>query len=161
GWKNHLSALLDWSCRDCASLTNARHSAVAALQTARRVRRWFPRREHARLTIILEGEKEMAIALSCPLPRPATDRIVLAHGGGGRLSNQLVESVFVPAFRNPALQLRHDGAVLCENGTRLALSTDTYVVNPLIFPGGTIGNLAINGTVNDLAMCGARPLALS
>jgi hydrogenase expression/formation protein HypE len=95
------------------------------------------------------------------LPRPATDRILLAHGGGGRLTNQLIEQVFLPAFSNPALNSRHDGALLAANGTRLAMTTDTYVVHPLVFPGGTIGDLAVNGTVNDLAMCGARPLALS
>ena len=100
-------------------------------------------------------------SLSCPLPRAATDRILLAHGGGGRLTNQLIEQVFLPAFSNPALNSRHDGALLAANGTRLAMTTDTYVVQPLIFPGGTIGDLAVNGTVNDLAMCGARPLALS
>jgi hydrogenase expression/formation protein HypE len=102
----------------------------------------------------------MAI-LSCPLPRTATDRILLAHGGGGRLTHQLIESVFLPAFSNPELNSRHDGANLSASGARLAMTTDTYVVNPLIFPGGTIGDLAVNGTVNDLAMCGARPLALS
>ena len=102
----------------------------------------------------------MAI-LSCPLPRPATDRILLAHGGGGRLTNQLIESVFLPAFSNSALESRHDGAVLPVGGARLAMTTDTYVVDPLVFPGGTIGDLAVNGTVNDLAMCGARPYALS
>lgn len=98
---------------------------------------------------------------SCPLPLPATERILLAHGGGGRLTNQLIESVFLPAFRNPALESRHDGALLSADGVQLAMTTDTYVVQPLVFPGGTIGDLAINGTVNDLAMCGARPLALS
>lgn len=102
----------------------------------------------------------MAI-LSCPLPRPATDRILLAHGGGGRLTNQLIENVFLPAFSNSALESRQDGAVLSAGGSRLAMTTDTYVVDPLIFPGGTIGDLAVNGTVNDLAMCGARPHALS
>ncbi len=99
--------------------------------------------------------------LSCPLPRPATDRILLAHGGGGRLTNQLIEHVFLPAFSNPALESRQDGAVLSASDVRLAMTTDTYVVDPLIFPGGTIGDLAVNGTVNDLAMCGARPHALS
>jgi hydrogenase expression/formation protein HypE len=97
----------------------------------------------------------------CPLPRPATDRILMAHGGGGRLTNQLIESVFLPAFSNPALDSHHDGATLNTNGARIAMTTDTYVVDPLIFPGGNIGDLAVNGTVNDLAMCGARPLALS
>jgi hydrogenase expression/formation protein HypE len=103
----------------------------------------------------------MTIALSCPLPLPATKRIVLAHGGGGRLTNQLIEDIFLPAFSNAALDARHDGAVLAVGGARLAMTTDSYVVQPLIFPGGTIGDLAVNGTVNDLAMCGARPLALS
>jgi len=99
--------------------------------------------------------------LSCPLPRPATDRILLAHGGGGRLTNQLIEDIFLPAFSNPALNGRHDGALLAIGGARLAMTTDTYVVQPLVFPGGTIGDLAVNGTVNDLAMCGAQAIALS
>jgi len=102
----------------------------------------------------------MAI-LSCPLPRPASNRILLAHGGGGRLTNHLIESVFLSAFSNSALEAQHDGAVFSANETRLAMTTDSYVVQPLVFPGGTIGDLAVNGTVNDLAMCGARPLALS
>ena len=103
--------------------------------------------------------------LSCPAPRVADDRIVLAHGGGGRLTHQLIEKVFLPAFGNPMLDQRHDGAVLPLNtvttGSRLAFTTDSFVVRPLIFPGGNIGDLAIYGTVNDLAMCGARPLYLS
>jgi hydrogenase expression/formation protein HypE len=99
--------------------------------------------------------------LSCPVPRVADDRIVLAHGGGGRLTHQLIEKIFLPAFANPMLEQRHDGAVLCMNGSRLAFTTDSFVVQPLIFPGGNIGDLAIHGTVNDLAMCGARPLYLS
>jgi hydrogenase expression/formation protein HypE len=99
--------------------------------------------------------------LSCPLPKVADDRIVLAHGGGGRLTHQLIEKIFLPAFANPALEQRHDGAVLSVNGSRLAFTTDSFVVQPLIFPGGNIGDLAIHGTVNDLAMCGARPLYLS
>jgi len=99
--------------------------------------------------------------LSCPVPRVADDRIVLAHGGGGRLTHQLIEKIFMPAFGNPMLEQRHDGAVLPLNGSRLAFTTDSFVVRPLIFPGGTIGDLAIYGTVNDLAMCGARPLYLS
>ena len=99
--------------------------------------------------------------LSCPLPRPTTERILLAHGGGGRLTNQLIEDVFLPAFSNPALNGRHDGALLAISGARLAMTTDSYVVQPLRFPGGTIGDLAVNGTVNDLAMCGARAIALS
>ena len=99
--------------------------------------------------------------LSCPVPRVADDRIVLAHGGGGRLTHQLIEKIFMPAFSNAMLEQRHDGAVLPVNGARLAFTTDSFVVRPLIFPGGNIGDLAVNGTVNDLAMCGARPLYLS
>jgi hydrogenase expression/formation protein HypE len=99
--------------------------------------------------------------LSCPVPRVADDRIVLAHGGGGRLTHQLIEKIFMPAFSNDALEQRHDGAIVSIHGSRLAFTTDSFVVRPLIFPGGNIGDLAINGTVNDLAMCGARPLYLS
>jgi len=99
--------------------------------------------------------------LSCPVPRVADDRIVLAHGGGGRLTHQLIEKIFMPAFSNAMLEQRHDGAVLPLNGSRLAFTTDSFVVRPLIFPGGNIGDLAVFGTVNDLAMCGARPLYLS
>lgn len=99
--------------------------------------------------------------LSCPVPRVADDRIVLAHGGGGRLTHQLIEKIFIPAFSNTELEQRHDGAVVTVNGARLAFTTDSFVVHPLIFPGGNIGDLAVNGTVNDLAMCGARPLYLS
>jgi hydrogenase expression/formation protein HypE len=103
----------------------------------------------------------MAIPITCPLPHQASERILLAHGGGGRLTNQLIENVFLPAFSNTALLSRHDGALLSVKDARLAMTTDTYVVHPLIFPGGTIGDLAVNGTVNDLAMCGARPVGLS
>ena len=105
--------------------------------------------------------KNTSFNLSCPVPRVADDRIVLAHGGGGRLTHQLIEKIFLPAFSNAALEERHDGAVVAVNGSRLAFTTDSFVVRPLIFPGGNIGDLAVNGTVNDLAMCGARPLYLS
>jgi hydrogenase expression/formation protein HypE len=99
--------------------------------------------------------------LHCPLPLPSDARVVLAHGGGGKLSQRLLEQIFYPAFRNPALEARHDGAIVEAGGARLAFTTDSYVVRPLVFPGGNIGDLAVNGTVNDLAMCGARPLYLS
>jgi hydrogenase expression/formation protein HypE len=89
----------------------------------------------------------------------------LAHGGGGRLTHQLIEKIFLPAFSNAALDQRHDGAVVrvegMATGLRLAFTTDSFVVRPLVFPGGNIGDLAVNGTVNDLAMCGGRPLYLS
>ena len=98
---------------------------------------------------------------TCPAPMRDREQITLAHGGGGRMTNQLIEQLFVSAFGNPALNARHDGARLELGGMRLAFSTDSYVVRPLFFPGGDIGSLAVNGTVNDLAMCGARPLYLS
>ena len=101
------------------------------------------------------------IQLTCPVPPSGNDRVLLGHGGGGKLTQQLIENIFLPAFDNPFLSARHDGAVFECNGTQLAFTTDSYVVRPLIFPGGTIGDLAVNGTVNDLAMCGARPLYLS
>jgi hydrogenase expression/formation protein HypE len=99
--------------------------------------------------------------ITCPLPSADGSRILLAHGGGGKLMHQLIEKVFLQTFSNPALEARHDGAVLELSGARLAFTTDSYVVRPLFFPGGDIGTLAVNGTVNDLAMCGARPIALS
>jgi hydrogenase expression/formation protein HypE len=99
--------------------------------------------------------------LSCPIPIDEYPNVLLAHGGGGRLTHQLIEKMFLPAFGDPALSQRHDGAVLPLTGARMAFTTDSYVVRPLFFPGGDIGSLAVNGTVNDLAMCGARPVYLS
>jgi hydrogenase expression/formation protein HypE len=98
---------------------------------------------------------------ACPLPISDYPTILLAHGGGGKLTHQLIERVFLPAFRNPALEALHDGAVLDLGDQKVAFTTDSYVVKPLFFPGGDIGSLAVNGTVNDLAMCGARPCFLS
>jgi len=99
--------------------------------------------------------------LNCPIPKSDYPHVTLAHGGGGKLSHQLIEKMFLPAFKNPALESRHDGAVLDLGGVRVAFSTDSYVVRPMFFPGGDIGKLAVHGTVNDLAMCGARPRYLS
>jgi hydrogenase expression/formation protein HypE len=99
-------------------------------------------------------------APACPLPVTDVERIQLAHGGGGRAMAQLLETIILPAFDDPLLALRHDGATLQLDGP-VAFTTDSYVVRPLVFPGGDIGTLAINGTVNDLAMCGAEPLYLS
>ncbi len=101
------------------------------------------------------------MTLSCPVPQTRFTDVMLAHGSGGRAMHQLLESVFMPAFSSPALNAAHDGAALQIGNARLAFTTDSYVVKPLFFPGGDIGTLAINGTVNDLAMCGARPLYLS
>lgn len=100
-------------------------------------------------------------SLSCPVPKSDYPNILLAHGGGGTLMNRLIESVFMPAFGNEALNQRHDSSVLSIGQSRIAFTTDSYVVHPLFFPGGDIGSLAVHGTVNDLAMSGARPLALS
>lgn len=85
----------------------------------------------------------------------------MGHGGGGRLTQDLISRIFRPAFANSALEAQHDGAVLATAAGRLAFTTDSHVVSPLFFPGGDIGTLAVNGTINDLAMCGARPRWLS
>ncbi len=103
---------------------------------------------------------------NCPLPLRDYPKIVLAHGGGGKLSNELVENLFLPAFSNETLDKLSDSAQLdvaelLKDGGRLAFSTDSFVVQPLFFRGGNIGNLAVNGTVNDVAMSGAKPLFLS
>lgn len=98
---------------------------------------------------------------SCPLPIFAHKNIVLGHGSGGKLTSELIDKVFLRAFANPILDKLDDQAVLLINGTRLAFTTDSFVVTPIFFPGGDIGTLAINGTVNDLAMSGARPLYLA
>jgi hydrogenase expression/formation protein HypE len=98
----------------------------------------------------------------CPAPLRNSPTIVMGHGGGGALSAELVEHLFLPAFGAAAADAGlGDSAVLSVGGARLAFSTDSYVVKPLFFPGGCIGDLAVNGTVNDLAMVGARPLVLS
>jgi hydrogenase expression/formation protein HypE len=100
-------------------------------------------------------------SLQCPIPISDYPMVLLAHGGGGRLTQMLIERMFLQAFDNPALEILHDGALLEINGVRLAFSTDSFVISPLFFPGGDIGSLAVHGTVNDLAMCGAQPLSLS
>ena len=108
------------------------------------------------------AEKTKSLAqLSCPTPLSPKDTIMLGHGSGGRLSAELTRSIFLPAFENPALARLDDQAIVRVNGTRLAFTTDSFVVKPLFFPGGDIGSLAVHGTVNDLAMGGATPLFLS
>ncbi|MBP7827816.1 MAG: hydrogenase expression/formation protein HypE [Verrucomicrobia bacterium] len=97
----------------------------------------------------------------CPLPIQHYPQVLLAHGGGGKLMHQLLDKVFGQAFRNPLLETRHDAAQFSLPAGRVAMTTDSYVVRPLFFPGGDIGSLAVHGTVNDLAMSGARPLYLS
>src|SRR5271165_728503 len=102
-------------------------------------------------------------AWSCAAPLRPGERVVMGHGGGGRLSAELVERLFLPAFGEAAFTATPTDASVLElpGGLRLAFTTDTYVVQPLLFPGGDIGTLAVNGTVNDLAMSGATPMALS
>ena len=102
-----------------------------------------------------------SFALSCPVPIQDYPVVLAAHGGGGRLMRDLIRRMFVSAFDDPALGEDHDGAVLPACEGRLAMTTDSYVVSPLFFPGGDIGSLAVHGTVNDLAMCGATPQYLS
>jgi hydrogenase expression/formation protein HypE len=103
----------------------------------------------------------LELGLACPAPFGRHTTIKLAHGGGGRLTRELVENLFLPAFASGSLHERHDSAVLGVGGARLAFTTDSYVVHPRFFPGGDIGKLAVFGTVNDLCMAGARPLYLS
>ncbi len=90
-----------------------------------------------------------------------TDKILLDHGSGGKMSHRLVTDLMLPIFDNPMLKALHDGAILDVEGRRMAFSTDSYVVDPIFFPGGSIGDLAVYGTVNDVAMCGAVPLYIS
>jgi hydrogenase expression/formation protein HypE len=100
-------------------------------------------------------------SFACPVPVPAGERIVLGHGSGGTLSADLLRKIFLPAFDNSTLGRLDDQAIVSVNGCRLAFTTDSFVVKPLFFPGGDIGSLAVHGTINDLAMGGARPLFLS
>jgi hydrogenase expression/formation protein HypE len=98
---------------------------------------------------------------ACPAPILDHKTVVLGHGSGGKLTHQLLQKMILPAFRNPILEAQHDGAALSMNGARIAFTTDSYIVHPIFFPGGNIGDLAVNGTINDLAMCGAEPRYLS
>ena len=107
------------------------------------------------------NDKQSFEQLSCPVPLPAQHTVLLGHGSGGRLSAELLEKIFLPAFGNPALDRLNDQAQVSVDGVHLAFTTDTFVVKPLFFPGGDIGSLAVHGTVNDLAMGGAEPLFLS
>jgi hydrogenase expression/formation protein HypE len=97
----------------------------------------------------------------CPAPIAVQDKVLLGHGSGGKLSASLLQQIFLPAFENPLLSRLEDQATLNIPAGRLAFTTDSFVVKPLFFPGGDIGSLAVHGTVNDLAMGGAQPLALS
>ncbi|MDD5628387.1 MAG: hydrogenase expression/formation protein HypE [Elusimicrobia bacterium] len=101
------------------------------------------------------------ISLSCPVPHAPERTVTLAHGSGGRLMHKLIADIFLKAFDDPALHEAHDGARLEPCPDRLAFTTDSFVVRPMFFPGGDIGSLAVHGTCNDLAMCGAQPMYLS
>ncbi len=101
------------------------------------------------------------INLTCPIPKSEYEKILLAHGGGGKLTHQLIEKIFVSQFSNKLLDEQNDSAVFNIGSSKLAFTTDSYVVQPIFFPGGNIGELAVNGTINDLAVAGAKPLYLS
>lgn len=103
----------------------------------------------------------MEFQLSCPIPKSEYDKILIAHGGGGTLTHQLISKIFLNQFGNEYLNQLHDGAIFELNGTKFAFTTDSYVVKPIFFAGGNIGELAVNGTVNDLVCCGAKPLFIS
>ncbi len=100
-------------------------------------------------------------SVSCPAVDASRSEVLLAHGSGGSMTQQLIDQLILPAFDNPMLRPLHDGATVQIGNTRLAFATDSYVVRPCFFPGGDIGSLSVHGTVNDLAMCGARPLVMS
>ena len=106
-------------------------------------------------------ETKLEVALACAVPMPSRDSVLLGHGSGGRMSGELLRNILLPALRNPILERLDDQAVLGVGESRIAFTTDSYVVKPLFFTGGDIGTLAVNGTVNDLAMGGAEPLYLS
>jgi hydrogenase expression/formation protein HypE len=101
------------------------------------------------------------VALNCPVQIAATESVLLGHGSGGRMSADLLRKIILPALRNPFLERLDDQAIMDVGGSQIAFTTDSFVVKPLFFPGGDIGTLAVNGTVNDLAMGGAEPLFLS
>jgi hydrogenase expression/formation protein HypE len=111
-------------------------------------------------SVSTDEPKDLA-AFSCPVPIPAHDRILLGHGSGGKLSAELLQEIFLPAFGNSVLSRLEDQAVVSLNGTCVAVTTDSFVVKPLFFRGGDIGSLAVHGTINDLAMGGAIPLWLT
>ncbi len=108
-----------------------------------------------------KNDLNFSSGLTCPIPKSDYDKVLLAHGGGGTLSHQLIQKLFFSQFDNDVLNVHHDSAMFDINGSRIAFTTDSYVVQPIFFPGGNIGDLAINGTVNDLSVSGAKPLYIS
>jgi hydrogenase expression/formation protein HypE len=109
----------------------------------------------------MSAHKPIEFLGACPVPISQYPHVLLAHGGGGKLMHQLIGKMFLAAFSNPVLDTQHDAAVAELTGKKIAFTTDSYVVHPLFFPGGDIGSMAVHGTVNDLAMAGARPVYLS
>jgi len=108
-----------------------------------------------------KNEINISTGLNCPIPKSDYENVLLAHGGGGTLTHQLLDKMFFPNFSNDILNVHHDSAILNINNSRIAFTTDSYVVNPIFFPGGNIGDLAVYGTINDLAVAGAKPLYIS
>ena len=121
---------------------------------------WFLQREPARPITVTGVIKMAEKRIQCPLPLQY-EQIVMAHGGGGHMMQQLLETVIHAEFSNPLLDQQHDSAVFNIGSQKVAFTTDSYVVNPLFFAGGDIGKLAVCGTLNDLAMSGAKPLYIS
>ena len=134
---------------------------AASIERRKSVSRWLSQK--TRLTRKTQETETLVSPFfgSCPIPIFEHKQIVLGHGSGGKLTADLIDKIFLPAFRNPVLDKLDDQAVLTIGGARLAFTTDSFVVTPIFFPGGDIGRLAVHGTVNDLAMSGARPLYLS
>lgn len=108
-----------------------------------------------------KNEIDFSTGLACPIPKSDYEHVLLAHGGGGTLSHQLISKIFFSQFDNEFLNEQHDSAIFNIDKSRLAFTTDSYVVQPIFFPGGDIGKLAVNGTVNDLVVAGAHPLFIS
>jgi hydrogenase expression/formation protein HypE len=108
-----------------------------------------------------KSEIDFSTGLTCPIPKSDYEHVLLAHGGGGTLSHQLINKLFFSQFDNEFLNEQHDSAIFNIEKSRLAFTTDSYVVQPIFFPGGNIGELAINGTVNDLTVSGAKPVYIS
>ena len=147
------------------------HLALGVRQTIPLVPQWYPAKGLARPIFIIVPQpplsqtvihvSEHSFEPQCPLPLASDETIRLAHGGGGRLMQKLIHEIFLEAFSNSYLTALQDSAVLPAQDGRLAMTTDSYVVQPLFFPGGDIGSLAVHGTINDLAMMGASPRYLS
>src|SRR3984885_2381718 len=181
--RSRRSVMPEMCCAARSNRPSVRRLARSARRGIRWARRWYRARVRARPISTTGGscplmswpmrerlcpERRMAESGApdfsnwvCPLPLVGYPAIVMGHGGGGKLGNELVEHLFLPAFRNPALENLGDAAVFELGPGKLAMSTDSFVVQPLFFPGGSIGALAVNGTVNDLAVSGAEPMYLS